>query len=389
MVVRTARLSLGAALAALSLIISVPAAAAASGVPQLRSMQATVDGIAQNGIPPRPAALRPRPDTPLPPPRPDTATPASTEAGDTGLPLAAGGVPVLPADVHVAQVGDEVDGDVVIFAAPPTIDPMSALRPGGQGGPLTVPVGPNAVSMEDVARLAYAAGFRGEDLVRSVAVAYAESSNNANATNTNTDGSTDYGLWQINSIHSPPVPDIFSGATNAAFAFRIYSQRDNTFFPWYAYYNPFTGERRSDEFMTAARAAVERAIGSGPLPAPVPSPGAQPGAPPAQPEPPSPTAVALAGEPCTASWYGEDLRGAPTASGDPFDPDAFTAALYTVPLGSVWTVTNTANGSSVEVVVNDRGPDRATGRCIDLTSAAFSAIAGPDVGTIEVVLAPA
>jgi rare lipoprotein A len=46
-------------------------------------------------------------------------------------------------------------------------------------------------------------------------------------------------------------------------------------------------------------------------------------------------------------------------------------------------VTNPATGGSVVVRINDRGP-YVDGRCIDLSRAAFRAIADPDVGAITV-----
>ena len=57
-----------------------------------------------------------------------------------------------------------------------------------------------------------------------------------------------------------------------------------------------------------------------------------------------------------ASYYGEEFAGRPTASGEPFDPDDFTAAHRTLPLGSELEVTNLETGAAVTVRVNDRGP---------------------------------
>lgn len=57
-----------------------------------------------------------------------------------------------------------------------------------------------------------------------------------------------------------------------------------------------------------------------------------------------------------ASYYGDELRGRPTASGEGFNPDAYTAAHRTLPLGTRLRVTNVRNGESVIVRVNDRGP---------------------------------
>lgn len=57
-----------------------------------------------------------------------------------------------------------------------------------------------------------------------------------------------------------------------------------------------------------------------------------------------------------ASYYGYELAGNRTASGERFNPKALTAAHRTLPLGSRLRVTNKANGKSVVVRINDRGP---------------------------------
>ena len=58
----------------------------------------------------------------------------------------------------------------------------------------------------------------------------------------------------------------------------------------------------------------------------------------------------------TASWYGWGFARRRTASGEPFNPMALTAAHKTLPLGSRVRVTNLKNGRSVVVRINDRGP---------------------------------
>jgi rare lipoprotein A len=58
----------------------------------------------------------------------------------------------------------------------------------------------------------------------------------------------------------------------------------------------------------------------------------------------------------TASWYGEDFHGKPTASGQIYDMYGFSAAHKTIPLGSQVRVTNLANGKQVIVPIMDRGP---------------------------------
>ncbi|HSC05889.1 MAG TPA: septal ring lytic transglycosylase RlpA family protein [Steroidobacteraceae bacterium] len=70
-----------------------------------------------------------------------------------------------------------------------------------------------------------------------------------------------------------------------------------------------------------------------------------------------------------ASWYGPDFHGGRTATGDTYDMYAMTAAHTTLPLPCHVQVTNLANGKSVVVRVNDRGPFVAN-RLIDLSYAA-------------------
>lgn len=71
-----------------------------------------------------------------------------------------------------------------------------------------------------------------------------------------------------------------------------------------------------------------------------------------------------------ASYYWEPQA---LASGGRFNPNGYTAAHKTLPFGTRVLVTNQRNGSSVEVVINDRGPYVA-GRVIDLSKAAAQAI---------------
>lgn len=71
----------------------------------------------------------------------------------------------------------------------------------------------------------------------------------------------------------------------------------------------------------------------------------------------------------SASYYAAKFDGRRTASGERFDNDAMTAAHRTLPFGSRLRVTNPANGRSVVVRVNDRGPF-TRGRMIDVSRAA-------------------
>jgi rare lipoprotein A len=87
-----------------------------------------------------------------------------------------------------------------------------------------------------------------------------------------------------------------------------------------------------------------------------------------------------------ASFYGRELAGNRTASGERFDPTALTAAHRTLPLGSQVRVTNPANGQSVIVTVNDRGPFHSN-RLIDLSKAAADKIGISRAGSGKVDIA--
>jgi rare lipoprotein A len=82
---------------------------------------------------------------------------------------------------------------------------------------------------------------------------------------------------------------------------------------------------------------------------------------------------------CGASYYDEPQG---TASGERFDPEALTAAHKTLPFNTRVRVTNPANGKSVIVRINDRGP-YIDGRCLDLSRAAFRAIANLSQGVLR------
>ncbi|MBB5829716.1 septal ring lytic transglycosylase RlpA family protein [Micromonospora carbonacea] len=95
---------------------------------------------------------------------------------------------------------------------------------------------------------------------------------------------------------------------------------------------------------------------------------------------PTPTRNVVDSGSCGASFYDE---GQLTANGESFDPSAMTAAHKTLPFDTMVRVTNPANGKSVTVRINDRGPF-IDGRCLDLSRAAFAAIASVDVGALTV-----
>ncbi|HEX9723397.1 MAG TPA: septal ring lytic transglycosylase RlpA family protein [Vicinamibacteria bacterium] len=98
--------------------------------------------------------------------------------------------------------------------------------------------------------------------------------------------------------------------------------------------------------------------------------GPRPTAPPSVPAPPPAPGTIQEG---LASWYGLDEAGRPTASGEPMDPEAFTAAHLTFPFGTLLRVTDGDSGRSVMVVVNDRGPF-VDNRILDLSYGAARAL---------------
>src|SRR5215510_866244 len=73
------------------------------------------------------------------------------------------------------------------------------------------------------------------------------------------------------------------------------------------------------------------------------------------------------------SWYGPDFHGRPTANGETFDMNGISAAHPTLPMPSYLRVTNLANGRSIIVRVNDRGP-YARERVVDVSIGAARAL---------------
>ena len=87
----------------------------------------------------------------------------------------------------------------------------------------------------------------------------------------------------------------------------------------------------------------------------------------------------------SASFYADRFNGRRTASGEAFSNSAMTAAHRTLPFGTMVRVTNPANGKSVTVRINDRGPF-TRGRLIDVSRAAASELGFVGRGHANVVL---
>lgn len=70
-----------------------------------------------------------------------------------------------------------------------------------------------------------------------------------------------------------------------------------------------------------------------------------------------------------SSWYGPKFHGKKTASGETYDQMAYTAAHKSLKFGTLLKLTNTKNGKTVIVRINDRGP-YIPGRQLDVSKAA-------------------
>lgn len=83
------------------------------------------------------------------------------------------------------------------------------------------------------------------------------------------------------------------------------------------------------------------------------------------------------------SYYDNKHQGKLTANGEIFDKNQLTCAHKELPFETICRVTNLANGKSVVVRVNDRGPF-ISGRIIDLSYKAMKALDGINAGVIDV-----
>ncbi len=101
----------------------------------------------------------------------------------------------------------------------------------------------------------------------------------------------------------------------------------------------------------------------------------------AQAAPPAPVQTGV------ASYYAPSLAGKPTASGEPHEPTAMTAASRSLPLGATARVINTENGRSVTVEVNDRGP-YAKDRILDVSRRAAEHLGFKEDGVAQVAVQP-
>lgn len=85
-----------------------------------------------------------------------------------------------------------------------------------------------------------------------------------------------------------------------------------------------------------------------------------------------------------ASWYGPGFEGSHTKSGEPFYPDAMSAAHPTLPFGTIVKITNLRNNNSVNVRINDRGAFKTN--VIDVSEGAAYELGMVQDGTAPVAL---
>jgi rare lipoprotein A len=138
---------------------------------------------------------------------------------------------------------------------------------------------------------------------------------------------------------------------------------------------------RSEQRLEAAPQTTPSAEPSSPSPIPSPSRAPKPSKTGVAPKPPTGGGTVVETGTCQASFYTDE--GNHTANGEVFHVVQFTAAHKTLPFNTRVRVTNTKNGKSVVVRINDRGPFIA-GRCLDLTPAAFNTISSTSAGVATV-----
>jgi lysozyme-like protein len=127
-----------------------------------------------------------------------------------------------------------------LFAPPMPPAPLSLSHSGNTSCMAPVASALGTLDAKSVAALAYQAGFRDDDISMAVAIAKAESKWNRLAVNDkNRDGSTDYGLMQINSIHASLLStgDWRNPLSNMQMAFQIFTEAGSKWTPWSTFNN--------------------------------------------------------------------------------------------------------------------------------------------------------
>jgi hypothetical protein len=126
---------------------------------------------------------------------------------------------------------------MTFLSGPPKI-PGASLT-GGESASCSVPAPTGDLGAAAIAAHAYRAGFRDQDINIAVAVARAESGWDAKATNQNSNGSVDYGLMQINSIHEAILAtgNWADPGDNMAMAHTIWVDAGKSWGPWVTFWS--------------------------------------------------------------------------------------------------------------------------------------------------------
>ena len=88
----------------------------------------------------------------------------------------------------------------------------------------------------------------------------------------------------------------------------------------------------------------------------------------------------------TAAYYSDKLAGRKTASGQRYDPRAFTAAHRKLPFDTVVRVVRLDDGRHVYVRITDRGPFGERKRIVDLSKIAAERLDMLRSGVVDVRL---
>jgi rare lipoprotein A len=141
--------------------------------------------------------------------------------------------------------------------------------------------------------------------------------------------------------------------------------------------------RRGSLLAAMALLASGLAACSGPAPSTRPATAMTPPALPVEPPNRFPSVVPSYTQVGLASWYGRHFHKKPTASGERYDMNDFTAAHRSLPLDTIVRVTNLTNDVMVLVRINDRGPF-AQGRVIDVSRSAARSLGMTKSGIVPV-----
>jgi cell wall-associated NlpC family hydrolase len=169
------------------------------------------------------------------------------------------GLPLFSSTLLITEVSFSLAG-----TGPVSVSARSPVDPTPQGDPSNT-IYHGVGQYANVVEAAINAGFKNDQLTVAVAIALAESGGRADAYNRNSNGTSDYGLWQINSVHTGSGFETrlaYDPDYNAKWAYRL-SNSGNNFGPWATYWErPFSGGKGGpnapfQKFMAKAKASIQ------------------------------------------------------------------------------------------------------------------------------------